>query len=448
MNGLWSGLARNIAAGTRLALLLPVRAADFRITPGHYAMLIAASFAAWLAGGIVRLGFPGTFDNGALAIGLAQIPILLVVCLLAATLLRDASLTLAFAVLFTASDPVFELAAIAVFYASQAETVAPYAVWINVLFIVWAFVVMLRAQVLASGWRMPRSLGAACLFGAMLVFLVFYMPRAELWRPTAEETQPVESGLLREDLFHLQGTLLETQLAALEPERPGIVDLYFVGAATYALQETFLKELAVVKDLVAERFDASRRSIALVNHVSTLDSAPIATASNLKATLDHLGRTINPEEDVVMLFLSTHGYKDARLAFEMPPLSLAQLNPTMLSRMLADSGIKWKIIVISACYSGSFVEPLRDDHSLIITASDALHTSFGCEYESDITWFGQAYFNEGFRSTRSFLPAFALAREAVSQRERAEGKEPSNPQLHLGGEMENKLEALERPLKP
>jgi hypothetical protein len=295
---------------------------------------------------------------------------------------------------------------------------------------------------------MPRSLGAACLFGAMLVFLVFYAPRAELWRPTAEDTQPVESGLLREDLFHLQGTLLGTQLAALEPERPGIVDLYFVGAATYALQETFLKELAVVKDLVAERFDASRRSIALVNHFSTLDSAPIATASNLKATLDHLGRTINPEEDVVMLFLSTHGYKDARLAFEMPPLTLAQLNPTMLSRMLADSGIKWKIIVISACYSGAFVEPLRDDHSLIITASDALHTSFGCEYESDITWFGQAYFNEGLRTTRSFLPAFALAREAVSQRERAEGKEPSNPQLHLGGEMKNKLEALERPLKP
>jgi len=448
VSGLWSGLASNIAAGARLALFLPVRAADFSLSAGHYAMLVGASFAAWLLGGMLRQGVPGTLDSGALTLALAQIPIVLVVCLLAATLLRNTSFTLAFALLFTASDPLFELFAVVLFYAALVESLAPYSGWMNVLFILWALVVTLRAQVLVSGWPMPRALGAAGLFTALLGFFVFAVPRAELWTAVSEETpQPVQ-GLLREDLFHLQGTLLERQLAALAPERPGIPDLYFVGAATYGLQETFLKELGVVNDLLAERFGTGERSIALVNHVSTLATVPIATASNLKATLDHLGRTINPEEDVVMLFISTHGYEDGRLAFEMPPLSLAQLNPTLLARMLADSGIKWKIIVISACYSGGFIEPLKDDHSLIITAAEASRSSFGCEFESHITWFGQAYFNEALRSTGSFVAAFGQAREAISQRERSEGKEPSNPQLHLGAEIKAKLEALERTKPP
>lgn len=447
MNALWSGLGRNLAAGARLALFVPVRASDFRISGGHYAMLIFASFAAWLLGGMVRQGFPGTIDNGALTVGLAQIPIVLLACLLAAALLRDAALMVAFATLFTASDPVFELAAILIFFATQNETLLPYASWMNGLFIFWALVVVLRAQVLVSGWHWMRSVGAAAIFTVLMAFFVVFVPRAELWTAVSEEPVQPAQGLLREDLFHLQGTMLESQLAGLEPERPGTVDLYFVGAASYGLQETFLKELEVVSNLMAERFDTARRSIVLVNHASTLGKWPIATASNLRATLDHVGRIINPEEDVAMLFISTHGNEDGRLAFEMPPLTLAQPNPTMLARMLADSGIKWKIIVISACYSGGFVEALKDDHSLIITAADAASPSFGCEFSSDITWFGQAFFNEALRSTRSLPEAFAAAREAITQRERSEGYEHSNPQLHLGREMKAKLQTLEQRLE-
>ena len=108
--------------------------------------------------------------------------------------------------------------------------------------------------------------------------------------------------------------------------------------------------------------------------------------------------------------------------------------------MLADSGIKWKVIVVSACYSGGFIEPLKDDHTLIITASDAANTSFGCEPGSQITWFGQAFFDEALRATRSFSTAFGLARNSVQEREKSGGYPPSNPQMHLGGAMKAKLE--------
>src|SRR4029077_9041476 len=119
-------------------------------------------------------------------------------------------------------------------------------------------------------------------------------------------------------------------------------------------------------------------------------------------------------------------------AFDLPPLELAQLTPSALARMLADSGIKWKVIVISACFSGGFIEPLKDATTLIITAADAFHSSFGCEYDSDYTWFSEALYDEALRETFSFAEAFDMAKETVSDRERAEGYQASNPQMFVG----------------
>ncbi len=87
---LWDDLKQNLLAGARLALFLPVRALDFRISIGQYVALVFASLAFWLAGGILRAGFPGTVDLGALTAGLAEIPLLLGACLLAARVFREA----------------------------------------------------------------------------------------------------------------------------------------------------------------------------------------------------------------------------------------------------------------------------------------------------------------------------------------------------------------------
>jgi hypothetical protein len=240
--------------------------------------------------------------------------------------------------------------------------------------------------------------------------------------------------------------MLEERLAALEPERHGVVDLYFVGVAADSGQDTFAAEVASIKELLDERFDTAGRSIVLVNNPATLTEQAIATVSNLRATLTRLGNTINTEEDVVLLHIATHGDSDYRLVFDLPPLELAQLTPSALARMLADSGIKWKIIVISACFSGGFIEPLRDENTLVITAADALHESFGCDYDSDYTWFSEALYDEGLRETFSFADAFDAAKKAVRGRERAEGYVPSNPQIAMGSAMRDKLAALEKRL--
>lgn len=444
---LGAGVRANIVAGTRLALFLRVSRLDFRVSAGHYAALVLVSLLFWAAGDIVREGLPEGIDVQALAVALAQVPILLLACVLAAYVFERPSLALAFAVLFTASDPLFEVSGTALRLLVGTEGYADWTGAVNWLYIGWGFAVMMRAQWLLTGWHPPRSLTASALFAVVLGVFAFLLPRSELWAPTPSDTEEAQPSVAREDLFHLQAELLEYQLAQLQPERPGVEDLYFIGVAPYGLQDTFASELSVVKRLMDERFDTGGRSLALVNHPATLQEQPIATATNLRRAIERIAAHINTEEDVLFVFLTTHGTEEHELVFELPPLQLQQLTPTALARLLNDAGVKWKIVVISACFSGGFIEPLKDDHTLIVTATDDSHQSFGCEYDSDSTWFSKAYFDQALRRTFSFTEAFESARATIAEREKGRGLAPSNPQMYVGGAMKGKLESLARRLE-
>ncbi len=441
-------LKQNLFSGARLALFLPVRALDFRASIGQYSALVIASLAFSLAGGMLREGFPGHVDFGALTVALAQVPLVLAACVLAARLFREPRLALAFAVLLVATDPLFEIADVAIRLAGEVDAIEPYAAAVNWAFIAWGFAIVARTQLVLTGWRGRASWLALGLFSVMLLSLIWLFPPTEFWVPVQEDTEAEtpEASITQEEVIHRQGSLLEEQLAALLPERPGVEDLYFVGVAPYALQDTFYQELTTVKELIDERFDTAGRSVALVNNSATLKDRPIATVSNLRKTLARLGRTINTEEDIVLLHITTHGSSDLQLAFDLPPLELRQLTPTALARMLADSGIKWKIIVLSACFSGGFIEALKDPNTLILTAADSAHSSFGCDYDSEITWFSKALYDEALRRTFSFTEAFELARRSVTAREKAQGYEPSNPQMFVGEAVRGKLAGLEKRL--
>ena len=141
---------------------------------------------------------------------------------------------------------------------------------------------------------------------------------------------------------------------------------------------------------------------------------------------------MNADEDVLVLFVSAHGDREHRLSAWQPPLELAPLTPTALGRMLHDSGIKWRVVIVSACYSGGFVEPLRDDNSIVITAAAPDRSSFGCEAGREFTYFGQAFFRDALAKTLSFTEAFEIARELVSRQEAEEKLPASLPQIAVG----------------
>ena len=184
----------------------------------------------------------------------------------------------------------------------------------------------------------------------------------------------------------------------------------------------------------------------LVNNPKTVHELPLATATSLSAALKHIGGLMNREEDVLVLYVSSHGSDKHDLSVDFWPLRLKPINPAALKRALDASQIKWKVLVVSACYSGGFVAPLQDENTLIITASSATKTSFGCGNESDATYLAKALFDEALRKTYSFETAFAQARETILLREQTEKHEPSDPQIFVGAAIRERLLQVEQRL--
>jgi hypothetical protein len=108
--------------------------------------------------------------------------------------------------------------------------------------------------------------------------------------------------------------------------------------------------------------------------------------------------------------------------------------------------MRWKVIIVNACYSGGFVDALRDDSTMVMTSARADRTSFGCGADSDITYFGKAFLDDALNKTTSLREAFDLARASVDEWESAgadhsEGKaiEHSEPQIASSRSIEAKL---------
>jgi hypothetical protein len=105
----------------------------------------------------------------------------------------------------------------------------------------------------------------------------------------------------------------------------------------------------------------------------------------------------------------------------------------MLKRILDRSGIKNRVVVVSACHSGSFIPALADPRTMVIAAARADRSSFGCSDKRTWTYFGDAYFNRALRHETSFQRAFVRAKRLIERWERRQRLERSFPQLE-GGE--------------
>ena len=146
-----------------------------------------------------------------------------------------------------------------------------------------------------------------------------------------------------------------------------------------------------------------------------------------------------------MVYLASHGSRQHVLDVALPPLELAPLTAPALRGLLDTAGIKWRIVVVSACYSGGFIDALKDDYTLVLTASAADRASFGCGHRSDATFFGEALFQHGLAQSESLLSGFEAARVRVAEREKVGGfSPPSNPQVFVGPAMADKLIELDR----
>jgi hypothetical protein len=141
---------------------------------------------------------------------------------------------------------------------------------------------------------------------------------------------------------------------------------------------------------------------------------------------------MNPQEDVLFLFMTSHGSPGTGFALEAEGDAFGTIGPNKLARMLEDSGIRNRVVVVSACFSGQFVPTLANDDTVVITAAAADRSSFGCTDRAEWTWFGEAFFLRALPEMRRFVDAFRRARVIVTEMEERENQTPSNPQISVG----------------
>lgn len=311
--------------------------------------------------------------------------------------------------------------------------------------LIWAALVELRLL-----WRVAGTAGARIavllLLPLSLVLNAWLSPVSFWWPQPKEEPEAAYHGLtLNDEVLEAQQQRLAETLQAVQAPAAGRVHLYGLTYAPYATQDVFMRESAAVARTMRERFGAEGRFVELVMNPATATTLPWATPLNLRKTIARMAAVMDRERDVLFLHLSSHGGADGKLSVNTWPLETEPVTPQRLRQWLDEAGVRWRVISVSACYSGSWIDALAGAGSLVMTAADATHTSYGCGSRSELTFFGRAMYVDALQATRSFEAAHARARILIEAREKEAGKDDgfSNPQIRMGEGIRAVLQRLQ-----
>lgn len=445
-------LLANLHAGLRFLLFRASAPGLLRVSVLQIVLLVALGVLLELAFDLLQVGLDGQFYWNALPYQLFAVPCLLL-CAWAVSNCAPSPQRIPTAVLAILT-PALILRTLYLLLALLPGTSMIYVqIVLAAALPFWAgfaaMVALVRSLDLAAEQRMAAVLGVLFLFAAPSLF---ELTRARLWLPPYDEENSASmrnwERATKEAVLYAQPALLEESLTAVRKGKPGVPELYLLALGGYGSQDVFMREVESVDKLFGERFDTQNRSVVLINNPATVEERPMATTIALQRTLAEIGRKMNKEEDVLFLFMTSHGAEDHKFSLELWPYKFGELTPQSLRAQLDAAGIQNRVIVVSACYSGGFIEPLSDPHTLVMSASRADRNSHGCSHEADWTFFGKAYFDEALRGTRSFEAAFASASAALATREATEGLTASEPQIAVGNAIRPILQAMERGLPP
>ena len=436
MRALARGLLADLAAGARLALFLPVRRLAFRVGLAELLALFVVSALVQVGAAALRIGGNATFSWYGLGNEVFSGGLLLLTSAVLALVNRDRALATAIPTIVLASFPILQLANSVSW--TRFDVPAGVAVVVDTALLVWIVAVLVRSVHVALEYRRVHRPYRAVAGGLLLAWPIFFAPvfgPVDPWftpgdLDAADSRHPSAAS---EPVLAVQATLLDDALSSLEDGRAGVADLYFVGVAGDATEDTFRDDVEAAQRVMDERWGTAARSVVLVNNPRTLVAAPIATLTNLRDSLDEIGAAMDPDEDVAMVYVSTRGHPDGALEMRMPPLELVPITPALLRAAFDDAGIRYRIVVVSACHAGAFVDELADDDTAVIVASTSDRGSSGCDRGSVATAFGEAFFQRGMAKAAGLAEAFDLARASVEERERSGNfGAPTSPRMHVG----------------
>jgi hypothetical protein len=436
-------LGRNLAAGLRLALFLPVERAAFRISPAQLVLLTVVSAAIDIDADWARAASEVRFSLLGVHGELFALGLLVLSSALLAMLRRDRDLLLALPIVMLASFPAIQIVHLLPDLPRANPVVSDatrrffeYGVF------AWMTLLAMRAVHVSVDPQRPYRRAWAVAGGVIVVAPLWFAPLLgpidPWWREIDIASDPDAINPASEAVLAAQDFMMDRELDRLEDERPGTTDLYFVGFAPDARRPGFVTDVDAAQRAMDERWNTNGRSIVLVNSPLTVAERPFASITHLRKVLLEIGDVINADEDVVMVYLTGSSGADHALTAVNPPLDLIGLSPQGLRQLLDAAGIRWRIVVVSTCSAGAWIEALQDDETIVVASSAADVRGNDCMGGLRATAFGDAFFGYGVRRSDDFAHAFEAARRRLAERHEPE------PVMSVGPAIAERLKSLQR----
>ncbi len=291
-------------------------------------------------------------------------------------------------------------------------------------------------------WSMPAQAndGAAVMHSrGMPAFLTRLQPNEVAVSANAGMLIELDIGAAKSYRDHMR---LSRGLEALAPQRPGTIDAYILAIALDS-DPVFGREVREAARVLSNRYDAAERTLVLAAPDGNGDDSHArGSPRSLSIALAHIAELMDRSEDVLILYTTSHGMPTG-LVYHYGDQGFGSISPLRLSSLLGELGIVNRLLIINACYSGTFVPGLATETSVVVASAAADRTSFGCSAANDWTYFGDAFVNRGLRRPVPLATAFEQAVVKVAQWEGEIGVPPSEPQIGVGVAADRWLEPLE-----
>jgi len=250
-----------------------------------------------------------------------------------------------------------------------------------------------------------------------------------------------------ETALYNQPRLLDDALRKLAPRSGRSINMFFLAVAGEGSQEVFRREVEFVRAQFDADFATRGHSLALVNSRTTVETVPMASVTSIRRAIEAIAARMDKQRDILFLFVTSHGSREHEISLGLDGMELPGLNPHEFASLLKESGIRWKVVVLSACYAGGFVDDLKDPGTLVLAAARRDRRSFGCADENDFTYFGRAYFKEALPQSDSFQDAFARASQIIGEWEERDAKksQPADADEAKEAADEHSLPQIESP---
>lgn len=222
-------------------------------------------------------------------------------------------------------------------------------------------------------------------------------------------------------------------LDSLKPQRPGVIDAYVVVVALDG-DPVFSREAREAGRVLASRFDAAGRTIVLANDEGAAKADGPGSPHTLELALARIAELMDRNEDVLVLYSTSHGEPGTGLVYRDRQRGVGVITPARLSDVLGSLGFKNRLLMLQACFSGQFVNALKDSRTVVVTAAAEDRSSFGCQAGNDWTLFGDALVNHAFRQPLPLDVQLRRATALIAAAEEQANLLSSNPQISVGSD--------------